>query len=701
MQSLWSISVWVFHRLFVFPFCVIKEAKGWKSSLNQAAYQKRRTEMKNDTDAPEWEIARKHTFEVLGYTQILEELQGYAVTQEAKEQIRELKPCLSETELRRSLRDTTQAKLLLEKTGMPPIPMMENMAEAVRHAENGDLLSAEQIEQTGMFLAAVSRLKAYLERGKQTEAGLAWYSDNLVSHQELREQIERTVRGGRIDDYASGVLRDIRRQMIQLEEKLREKAESALRANRAWLSDSFVSEKSGRFCIPVKKQFRSKVCGSAVEESASGTTIFVEPEAAGRYREELEWMRMAQEEEERRILYELTGLIAQKGDELRENIRVIIHLDFAFAKGKMSAERKAVEPRINLERRICLKKARHPFLDPKECVPLDLELPEGVRGVVITGPNTGGKTVCMKTAGLLCLMAGSGLHVPAEEADLPMNSQVLCDIGDGQSMADNLSTFSGHIKNVISILKRVNRESLVILDELGSGTDPLEGEGIAIAILEELRTSGALFLVTTHYPKVREYAGRFEEILPARMAFDRESLRPLYRLEPGKSGESCALYIAKQLGIPNRMLRRAAQEAYGQDKLPQTLVRELELDREDGELKKESGPRLEKTAPAPKEIRHGTEFVRGDSVLVLPDRKIGIVVKPADRQGNVLVQIRREKVMISHNRLKLKVAAAELYPEDYDFSIIFDSVENRKARHKMERAYREGMEARIEKGQEY
>ena len=262
-----------------------------------------------------------------------------------------------------------------------------------------------------------------------------------------------------------------------------------------------------------------------------------------------------------------------------------------------------------------------------------------------------------------------------------MNSQVLCDIGDGQNISDNLSTFSAHITNVISILRRVNRESLVILDELGSGTDPAEGMGIAIAILEELRKSGCLFLVTTHYPEVKEYASAHAEIENARMAFDRESLVPLYRLEIGKAGESCALYIAKKLGIPNEMLKTAAQAAYGS--ISPQLSAELDLNAPAQHLAKESAPRIERRQTNTSILQRQPQFARGDSVTVFPDEKIGIVVKSADDKGNVLVQIQKEKMLVNQKRLKLKVAASELYPEDYDFSILFDTVENRKARHQM------------------
>jgi DNA mismatch repair protein MutS2 len=346
----------------------------------------------------------------------------------------------------------------------------------------------------------------------------------------------------------------------------------------------------------------------------------------------------------------------------------------------------ASEPEISTDRCIRISKGRHPLLDPKECVPLDFEIGGEVQGIVITGPNTGGKTVAIKTVGLLCLMACSGLHIPCDYAKICMNNQVLCDIGDGQNISENLSTFSAHLTNIIRILKSAGPESLVLLDELGSGTDPAEGMGIAVSILEQLKECGCLFLVTTHYPEVKEYAKDRPGIQNARMAFDRESLRPLYRLEIGRAGESCALYIAKRLGLPDDMLRRAAQAAYGE--AYEESIRDLALEADGkGKIKREHVQGIERIPEKKKVSDRAASFVRGDSVMVYPEKKIGIVVEPADDQGRILVQIRKEKQLCSHKRLRLHVPASRLYPPDYDFSIVFDSVENRKKRHQMERKY--------------
>lgn len=629
-----------------------------------------------------------HTFEILGFQQIIEKLQAYANTAHAKAKLGVLKPYLIEADLRKNLRETTQARQMLDTIGIPPIPIMEHIANYVEQAVKGELLSPEEIVCIGTFLSAVSRLKGYLEKGRTLGIAIAFYSDNLIPIDGIVKEIERSIRDGRIDDYASGALRDIRRELLLLEEKCKNKAETILRVNKSYMTESFVVNRNGRICVPVKKEYKTKIQGSVIDKSTTGNTLFVEPAAVAKLQEELDLFRIEEDCEERRILYTLMNTIAEQEAVIRDNIRMIERLDFIFAKGKLSADMEGIEPKINTDRVIILQGARHPLLEKEDCIPLDVTIEKEEQGMIITGPNTGGKTVAIKTIGLMSLMACAGLHIPCTHANVTMNNQVLCDIGDGQNITDNLSTFSAHIKNVIQILKVVTNESLVILDELGSGTDPTEGMGIAIAILECLRQSNCIFLATTHYPEVKEYAAEHLEIVNARMAFDRKSLKPLYRLEVGKAGESCALFIAKELGLPNAMLRVAVEAAYqdSADKID-NLVKELELEKRDSTLTKIPVAGIQKYIPAKKNIAKEITFKRGDSVTVLPSNQIGIVVKEADKEGNVLVQVKKEKKLYNHKRLKLKVAATELYPEDYDFSILFDTVENRKARHKMGKKY--------------
>lgn len=292
--------------------------------------------------------------------------------------------------------------------------------------------------------------------------------------------------------------------------------------------------------------------------------------------------------------------------------------------------------------------------------------------------------MAMKTVMLNCIMAQCGLHVTCKQADICMNSAYLCDIGDGQNLSENLSTFSAHITNVLEVLREVNRDSFVIMDELGSGTDPAEGMGIAIAILEELRKSGTLFLVTTHYPEVKDYAAGAEDIVNARMAFDKDTLRPTYQMIMGEAGESCAFYIADRLGMPAEMLKVAVRAAYGEEAIAAYSFQNTE-----DQLVKHSTPKIAKTKIAKGNASLATKYQIGDSVMVYPDKKIGIVCAPINEKGVLRVQLPDKKIWINHKRVKLLVAATELYPEDYDFSILFESVENRKKLHDMQRKYTE------------
>ncbi|WP_313582600.1 endonuclease MutS2 [Lacrimispora sp.] len=636
-----------------------------------------------------------HTFQILEFNLILEKLEEFAHTEAAKVKIRNLTPCLKEGEVKKSLRDTTEARTIIDRIGLPPAVSMNGLKEIMNTARQGGCLSAEELEQTGGMLTAVKRFKDFLNRCKYLELGLPYYEQDLNPLEDLAREIYESVRNGKVEDSASKHLKNIRQDVARLEEKLRSKAEAILRGNKKYFSDSYVTLRNGRLCLPVKKDYRSRVPGSVIDQSATGSTLFIEPAAIAELNGELELLRIEEENEARRILYMLTASVEENLEVLEGDKRLLEKLDFLFAKGSLSASMAGTSPDINTDRTIKIVNGRHPFMNPETVVPLNFELGEKERGIVITGPNTGGKTVSIKTVGLFSLMAQCGLHLPCDEADLCMNSQVLCDIGDGQNITENLSTFSAHITNVMTILKEAGPESLVILDELGSGTDPAEGMGIAIAILEELRSNGCLFLATTHYPEVKTYAKEAEGITNARMAFDKETLRPLYRMEIGEAGESCALYIAKRLGMPDSMIRRARRYAYGE----QEGLWEEEPDafKESAGHLNLNGPKIEKLKKTAvnKNIME-KKFTIGDSVYVYPDKKKGIVCRPVNDKGVLQVQMPDKKIWVNQKRVKLLVAAEELYPDDYDFSIIFDTVENRKARHKMEKGYQEGLEIRTE-----
>ena len=618
------------------------------------------------------------------FDQIKERWMNLAVTEWAKEEIRKGSFYLDERELRKQLKNTSDSRLLLEKLGTPPLQNFSEIKEILMAAEKGDCLTPYQLERVETVLAAMKRFRDYLARGKVYDNPLAFYADDMNTDEELREEISRQIRGGMVDDSASRELGQIRAQMLKCEEQMKQKAEQVIHVHRDCMADHFYTHRNGRICVPVKKDYRGKITGSVIDKSATGNTLFIEPEGVARIGEELQLLKISEENEVYRILYTLTAMVAASAELMKANIVLLEKLDFIFSKGKLSLDMDAVEPSINTERRITLRDARHPLMNPERNVPLQFSIGDSVRGIIITGPNTGGKTVAIKTVMLNCMMAQCGLHVPCKEAEICMNNSYLCDIGDGQNLSENLSTFSAHIKNVLEVLGEVNRESFVIMDELGSGTDPAEGMGIAVAILEELRKSGAIFLVTTHYPEVKEYAARTEGITNARMTFDKETLQPTYQMVIGEAGESCAFYIADRLGMPGEMLRVAVRAAYGEDAEEKYSFQSGHKSLEKKHLRPIIKIRKENKRP-----ELSTKFKRGDSVMVYPDKKIGIVCEPVNEKGILRVQLPGKKIWINHKRVKLHVAAEELYPEDYDFSIIFDTVKNRKIRHDMERKYTE------------
>jgi dsDNA-specific endonuclease/ATPase MutS2 len=602
-------------------------------------------------------------------------------TDYAKEQISQAGIILNERELRKALQDTTDSREFIEKLGNPPLQNVTEIREILTLAEKGKCLTPYQLERVEKVLVAVERMRDYLSRGKQYSNSLAYYDENLCPLFELKDEISSQIRNETVDDRASKTLYDLRNLIAETEEAMKQKADQIIRKNSVYMADSYHTVRNGRVCVPVKKEYKSKIPGSVIDKSATGNTLFVEPEGLARRFEELEYLRIDEENEVFRILYTLTALVSDSAVILEENVKMIEKLDYIFSKGKLSIELDCTEPSINLEKRIKLVQARHPLMDKEVNVPLDFSLgDDDNRGIVITGPNTGGKTVAIKTVMLSCYMAQCGLHVACKEADICMNSNYLSDIGDGQNLSENLSTFSAHIKNVLDILEKVNHESLVIMDELGSGTDPAEGMGIAVAILEELRKSNANFLVTTHYPEIKEYAAKTEHIVNARMAFDRETLRPTYEMVIGEAGDSCAFYIAERLGMPAEMLAVAAKAAYGED-----AARQYSFSNKKEKVRRTGGSMLVKTRQTHSTMELEQKFSIGDSVMIYPDKKIGIVCEPINKKGILRVQLPNKKIYLNHKRVKLHVKADQLYPEDYDFSIIFDTVENRKARHEMSR----------------
>lgn len=623
---------------------------------------------------------------MLEFDIILDKLAQYALSEPAAARCRALAPSLNEAEVRLRMEETTQAKQLILQFGAPPLPGMAELSKVLDLVAADAMLTPEQVTQVSLFLASCRRMKAYLKKAQALcTSGVAWYGGSIQELPQLEDEIGRCIRNGAVDDKASPRLDDLRRALVLTSDQIKAKLDALLRKNKDWFSESFVAVRYGRCTLPVKREHKNDLPGTVVEQSNTGGTLFIEPASVGRLQAQLHTLQVEEDGEVRRILYTLTALIGDCLPALKLDMEAMETLDFLFAKAKLSIGMDASPVEISAGRTLRMVGARHPLLEPGTAVPLDLEMGKDTRGVVITGPNTGGKTVALKTVGLLSLMAQSGLHIPAgEDSTVCMNDLVLCDIGDGQSIAENLSTFSAHMKNIVAVLEKAGRESLVLLDELGSGTDPAEGMGLAVAVLDELCARGCLFVVTTHYPEIKAYAAQRPGLTNARMAFDKNSLRPLYRLELGAAGESCALYIAEKMGMPQSLLKRAYEAAYGSG-TPQSAK-----PADAPSAPAAPGPGIIRQKQAPEKPSRSESFQIGDSVVVYPNKEIGIVFARDNGRGEIGVQVRGEKRLVNHKRMKLQVSARELYPENYDFSILFDSVENRKARHILERKHVEG-----------
>lgn len=618
-------------------------------------------------------------FETLEFSTILEKLKEHAVSENAKGVIGALAPFLNEDICRQKMAETTAARRVLDACGTPPLAQMKNLDETLTLSKIGAMLTPAQLTDVALFSIACKRMAAYLLRSGSQSAEMGYYGRSFENLADLQARIETSVNEDTMLDNANPTLHNLRRKKEHIEGKIREKLNQILQSRKQYLADSYITNRSGHFVLPVQRRYQSQFGGTVIDSSATGSTVFMEPHSVAELQSDLNLINVEEDAEVRRILYTLTAEVECHTDPIRRNMAWMEALDVLFAKAKLSAVMKAREVEIGGERRLTLRQGRHPLLNPDTCVPLDFVMEPDTGGVIITGPNTGGKTVAVKTIGLLSLMAQCGLHIPcAEGSYIAMQDGYWCDIGDSQNISQNLSTFSGHITNVIHILEHASRDSLVLMDELGSGTDPAEGMGIAIAVLEELRQRGCMFLVTTHYPQVKTYAENADRVKSARMSFDPESLAPLYRLEMGKSGESCALHIAKRLGLAPHLLERAHQEVYG---------REAEASPKKYTTMKAPKSRLIRTLPPREGLEPSAKFSMGDSVVVLPEKDVGIVYRSADEYGNVVVQVKGQKRLVKHTRLQLKVAAAELYPPDYDFSIIFDTVANRKASHILNKRY--------------
>ncbi len=559
---------------------------------------------------------------------------------ESREQARELQPIGSLQEVRALLDETNDAYVLTAKFGAPSFYGLNNVVNMVRRAEAGSVLTLGELLKVLSVLKALRSISKWRSRSEGMSTCLDRYFHRLNPNLYIEKRIEGVVASEEeVADTASEELLSIRKRIRRAEEKIREHLEVLIHSasKQKYLQDAIITMRSGRFVVPVKSECRDEIPGLIHDTSSSGATVFIEPMSVVQANNEIKMLLGLEKEEIERILLELSSEIGGFAGDIVVGYYQAVHLDLVFAKASLAFQMKAVVPKLNDEGRISLKQARHPLIPADRVVPTTIMLGDTFDTLMITGPNTGGKTVVLKTAGLLSLMAMCGLMVPAaEESELSVFTKVLADIGDEQSIEQSLSTFSGHVKNLTYILENADPGSLILIDEIGAGTDPVEGAALAIAIIEKLRSFNSRIMVTTHYAELKEYALKTDGVENACCEFDIATLRPTYQLIIGMPGRSNAFAISRRLGISDDIIERAESLVSDEKRTFEDIVSHME------DQKQEISSSLKKAEEAELEadlIRKQAEEKRAEA-----DQQARQTVEQAKQEATRLVSRTRAKM---------------------------------------------------------
>ena len=522
--------------------------------------------------------------ETLEYKKIIAQLKREMGSAASAKLADELTPLTSEKIIKEELRSTTEAVDLIVRQGPLPTGGLYDIREALLLAKKGGSLTMRQLLEVQNVLGISSEVVAFMHDDALPELKyIGEMVDLIVEFTALEKEISRCIlTEDEMADNASPKLKDIRRNIHQQNQAIKNKLSRIITSssNKTYLQDAIVTMRDGRYVIPVKQEYRSFIPGMVHDQSKGGATLFIEPQGVVELNNKLRELEVEEQLEIARILAELSSRVAEHYREIRSNLELLTKLDFIMAKGKLSCKMHASEPKIDADGELRLISARHPLIEYKKAVPVDIRIGGDYRTLIITGPNTGGKTVSLKTAGLLVMMAQSGLHIPASHAStLPIFGEVFADIGDEQSIEQSLSTFSSHMKNIVSIIDKASYDSLVLVDELGAGTDPTEGAALAIAILERFYDSGALTMATTHYNELKKYALATSGVENAAMEFDVETLTPTYRLLIGVPGKSNAFEISKKLGLSESVIERASEHIKHGDMEFENVISSIEDDK--------------------------------------------------------------------------------------------------------------------------
>lgn len=520
----------------------------------------------------------------LEYHKIISQLTDKASSDMGKELCRRLVPYTDIEEIRRMQTQTKDALSHLFKKGSISFGSVKDVRGSLKRLEIGSTLGIPEILAICSLLENVNRVKAYSrsDRSDTLPDSLDGFFDCLEPLTPVTSEIRRCILSeDEISDDASPALRQIRRNMKLVNDRIHSQLAGLVNGSaRSYLQDSVITMRNGRYCIPVKAEYKGQVPGMIHDQSSTGSTLFIEPMAIVKLNNDMRELELQEQKEIEVVLAALSEQIALDREAISLNLETMVQLDFIFARASLAMEMNASEPIFNEEGRILLKKARHPLIDKKKVVPIDIRLGDDFDLLVVTGPNTGGKTVSLKTVGLLTLMGQSGLHIPAyDRSELAIFHEVYADIGDEQSIEQSLSTFSSHMTNVVSFLSRADEHSLVLFDELGAGTDPTEGAALAIAILSDLHGQGIRTMATTHYSELKVYALSTPGVENACCEFDVETLRPTYRLLIGVPGKSNAFAISSKLGLPDYIINKAKEQISEQDESFEDVLTSLENSR--------------------------------------------------------------------------------------------------------------------------
>ncbi len=609
-----------------------------------------------------------NTFDKLQFDKIIETVQSYCTSSLGQSLAQNLHPYKQYAQVMQKLAETSEARAILDAFGNFTLSGTENIAEIISYVEKDGILNVGQAVQSLAFLHGVRKVKSFMQNKDYYASTLCLLAEGIVDPQPIIAEFEEMIQNNQIADNATNELRTIRRHIALTEDKIKDKLESFLRskANEKHIQEFFISKRNGRQTIPVKITSKNLVAGTVIDSNKK--TAFIEPDTVRKLTDELMVLESEQAQEEYRILCILTDILYTNLFDIQHNLHSLAALDFAFAKGRYSRAINGIAPQLNDHGVIQIVNGKHPLLEG-DVVPLNVEIGKDFRTLIITGPNAGGKTVAMKTIGLLTLAVQAGLHIPCHpNSNLSIFEQIFVDIGDDQSMENALSTFSSHVKNLALCVNKANKSTLLLFDEIGSGTEPGEGSALAIAILEDVYQKGAITVASTHMNEIKNYSSLHPDYENAAMKFEKETLKPLYQLQLKKAGNSHALWISKQMGIQEKILQKAeryqASKDYDFSPVPSAKVR---------------------TPSAVSETKVYPSYAIGDRVYVQTLQQSGVVHKPKDEHDQVEVFFEGEFKTLHVRLLKLEVSAENLYPVGYDMDQVFRSWKERKLEHDLER----------------